>query len=293
MATRTLSEQPTIQLNRNEPGVLEHPASHTVPHDQSQLVLEVGTGIDPGITRKHQPNEDCLFAFQCVRAYQSQFLPFGLFVIADGLGGHASGQKASSLGIRVITSSVVPSLLENSELDTRTLPRLLADGVQQANQAIYQRNQQVKANMGTTITAVLIAGCTAYVTNVGDSRTYLYREPHGLHQVTRDHSIVARLAETGVIKPDDIYTHPKRNQIYRSLGDKTSVEIDTFAVPLQVGDKLLLCSDGLWEMVHDPDIQRILSTPAMSPSQIVQSLIQAALAGGGKDNVSAIVIFVS
>jgi len=146
--------------------------------------------------------------------------------------------------------------------------------------------------MGTTITAVLIIGNTAYVANVGDSRTYLYRESDGLIKVTRDHSAVARLVETGAITPDEVYTHPKRNEIYRSLGNSASVKVDTFTVPLKVGDLLLLCSDGLWEMVRDADIERIIEAALPVSSQICDMLVEAALAGGGKDNISVIAVCV-
>jgi len=131
------------------------------------------------------------------------------------------------------------------------------------------------------------------VANVGDSRTYLYREHEGLTKITHDHSVVASLVEAGIIKPDDIYTHPKRNQIYRSLGEKPVVDVDAFMVPLQVGDKLLLCSDGLWDMVRDPEIQRLMSLPEPDPMQTGKDLIQAALDGGGEDNVSVIVVYVT
>jgi serine/threonine protein phosphatase PrpC len=102
--------------------------------------------------------------------------------------------------------------------------------------------------------------------------------------------VVASLVEAGIIKPDDIYTHPKRNHIYRSLGEKPNVEVDLFTVPLQEEDKLLLCSDGLWDMVRDPKIEDLIRNSAPDPSVMSDSLIQAAYEGGGEDNVSVIVI---
>ena len=170
---------------------------------------------------------------------------------------------------------------------------LLVEGVQSANQAVYQRNQGQRDTMGTTMTAALVIDTTSYVAHTGDSRCYLYRPSAGLSQITHDHSLVAALVDVHVIEPDDIYTHPMRNLIYRSLGEKASVEVDGSTVPLAAGDSLLLCSDGLWEMVRDPQIAAILSEPASDPSRTARALIQAALAGGGEDNVSVIVVKVN
>jgi len=124
---------------------------------------------------------------------------------------------------------------------------------------------------------------------VGDSRVYLYREDEGLEQITRDHSSVARLVEAGAITPDEVYSHPKRNEIYRSLGHQSTVKVDTFSVPLQIGDVLLLCSDGLWEMVRDASIAGILESSLPDLARTCDQLRQAALNGGGKDNISMIV----
>ena len=142
--------------------------------------------------------------------------------------------------------------------------------------------------MGTTLTAALVIGSKSYVVNVGDSRTYMYRRGKGLSQITRDHSLVARLVASGLITSDDIYTHPERNLVERGLGDRRSVEVDCFTVDLLARDWLLLCSDGLWEMVRDPEIERIMKKEG-DPSQMSDLLVQAALKGGGVDNVSVIV----
>jgi len=257
------------------------------------LSLVVGARTDPGIKRKHKPNEDNMFAMQGARTHSARPEQFGLFVVADGMGGHANGQDASRMAIQTIIDYMLPILSAGDEMNDEGFLKLLSDGVQQANQAVHQNNQERRADMGTTMTAALVVGAMAYIANVGDSRTYLYREPEGLSKITHDHSVVASLVDAGVIKPDDIYTHPKRNQIYRSLGEKAVVEVDTFKVQLQPGDKLLLCSDGLWDMVRDPEIQRVMRAPASNPSQTTSGLIQAALNGGGEDNVSVIVVHVT
>jgi serine/threonine protein phosphatase PrpC len=253
------------------------------------LGFEVITSTDPGIKRKYKPNEDSLFAVKGVRSLNGQMQQIGLFVVADGMGGHANGQDASRLAIQTIIDYVLPRLVHAQEM-SETPEKLLVDSVQQANQAVHEHNVKNGADMGTTVTATLILDTTAHVANVGDSRTYLYRLPEGLSKVTRDHSVVASLVDAGIIKPDDIYTHPKRNQIYRSLGEKSFVEVDPFVVQLQPNDKMLLCSDGLWDMVRDPEIQRVLEVPITDPQQLGDKLIKAAHAGGGEDNISVIVV---
>jgi len=285
------SDLPTLPLPPN--GQLD--ANRTQPYTVKRvsarnLSMAVGTRTDPGIKRKYKPNEDSLLAIQGPLANNSQLQQFGLFVVADGMGGHANGQDASRLAIQTIINYMLPALSRGDDLQDEGFMKLLADGVQQANLAVHKHNQEQRADMGTTMTAALVVGSMAYVANVGDSRTYLYREPEGLSKITRDHSVVASLVDAGVIKPDDIYTHPKRNQIYRSLGEKPVVEVDTFKVQLQPGDKLLLCSDGLWDMVRDPVIQQVMRMPIPDPTQTGEELIKAALHGGGEDNVSVIVV---
>lgn len=257
---------------------------------QSTLQLVVSTGLDVGLKRRGKPNEDSLLALQNTRVLRGNSCPVGLFVVADGMGGHENGQEASHLVIQSLSKTVVPSIIYGPTDDNYS--ELLAEGVHHANLEVYQRNRQAKVDMGTTIVAALVVDTTAYVVSAGDSRVYLYRATSGLTQVTRDHSTVARLVESGLLKPEDVYTHPRRNEIYRSLGHHPSEDLDKFILALQPEDVLLLCSDGLWEMVRDEHIQEIIASTANQPTQTSAALVQAALDGGGKDNISVIVVYV-
>jgi serine/threonine protein phosphatase PrpC len=174
--------------------------------------------------------------------------------------------------------------------DEDALVALFHDTVEEANTALCQKNQLDKTDMGSTITGFMLVGEHAYVLNVGDSRTYMLRGKQ-LYQLTTDHSLVGQLVAGGLIEPDDVYTHPQRSQIFRSLGDKPNVQIDIFKQQLHPGDILLSCSDGLWEMVRNPQIENILDN-ALDPETACAQFIEAANANGGEDNVSAVVVFV-
>lgn len=257
-----------------------------------QFRFAVGVSLDPGIVRRYAPNEDTLLTMQGTRTTDNGPEPVGLFIIADGMGGHAHGQEASRIAIRVLSDTVTPVLMRGTEHDVNFL-EVLRDGAHRANLAIYQRNREQEETMGTTLTAALVVANTAYIVNVGDSRTYHYRKGEGLVPVTRDHSVVARLVEHGAITSDEVYTHPQRNQIYRCLGERASVDVDSFTISLYTGDVLLLCSDGLWEMVRDSDMQDIIAASLPHPTNISKRLTQAALDHGGVDNISLIVVHIT
>lgn len=281
-----LAEIPTIP--KRQAKTTQPPPGTTAKLGQV-LSMDVGTGWDAGITRKDRPNEDGLLVLNGVCTHNDRLQPFDLLIVADGMGGHAHGQDASVLAIQTMTQSVLSRVTGSDDITGEFLLKILLDGVQSANLAVYTCNRENRIDMGTTITATLVLDGTAYIVNVGDSRTYLYREGEGLIRATRDHSLVARLVETGAIAPDEVYTHPARNRVYRCLGDKEEVKVDWFTRCLQEGDFLLLCSDGLWEMVRDQDIEHILKRYRAHPSQASAALVQAALRGGGTDNISVIV----
>jgi PPM family protein phosphatase len=167
----------------------------------------------------------------------------------------------------------------------------LKAAIRQANKAIlsYGEEQTSARGLGCTVTAAFVQDDTAYVANIGDSRTYLFRNGE-LAPLTRDHSLVARLVEAKQIEPEDVYTHPQRNLIYRSLGaGHKTVDPDVFHAHLQPGDSLLLCSDGLWEMVHDSDLVRVLREQH-DPQKACDILIDLANANGGEDNITAVIV---
>jgi len=153
----------------------------------------------------------------------------------------------------------------------------------------YGNKHHEARGLGATVTAALVVEGMAFIANVGDSRTYLLRAGK-LERVTRDHSLVERLVEAGQIDREDVYDHPSRNLIYRSLGaGHAEVDVDIFNVQLQPGDSLLLCTDGLWEMVRDPQMANILNE-TQDPTAVCAMLIDKANENGGEDNITALLV---
>lgn len=299
VATRPIAEQNTLPetpVPQAQTAVATPTLTRPLPSaggaSPRPYTLVVGTGLDAGIKRKNKPNEDCLIAYQSTLTREAGARFSALFVVADGMGGHANGREASHMAIQAICNAIIPMLTDEEEINENNIAHLLVEGVQHANGAVYQHNQEYGLDTGTTMTAALIADDLIAVANVGDSRTYLYRAAEGLTPITRDHSTVARLVESGQITPDEVYTHPQRNEIYRNLGDDIPVEVDTRIIEIERGMTLLLCSDGLWEMVRDAQIERILRETLPDAAQACRNLLQAALDGGGLDNISVIVVHV-
>lgn len=263
--------------------------------------LLAASNSDAGDVRRSEPNEDSTLVLQLQRVHESISTPVGVFIVADGLGGHDNGQVASRMAVNIIAERMTRELLSaplQTEKDGETvqppdeddLVSLLRNTIEEANLALCQKNQRDKTDMGSTLTGCMIAGEHAYIVNVGDSRTYMVRGGQ-IYQLTTDHSLVGQLVAGGLIEPDDVYTHPQRSQIFRSLGDKPNAQIDIFKQQLLPGDILLSCSDGLWEMVRNPQIESVLNS-APDPQTACSQLIDAANTNGGEDNVSAVIVFV-
>jgi serine/threonine protein phosphatase PrpC/predicted RNA-binding Zn-ribbon protein involved in translation (DUF1610 family) len=262
------------------------------PHGARILI---GAATDVGLTRAGERNEDSLGALVLNLAHDSHMQPLALGIVADGLGGHVNGQDASRLAARMVTEQVLRKIalpLVGLPVDgvaiEEGLKDILLEGAQAANLALCNANDETGADMGSTLVAALLFGSSAYIINVGDSRGYLFADGE-LRRITTDHSFVEQLIASGFVKPEDRYTHPQRNQILRSLGDDPDLDIDLFEQKLKPGMRLMLCSDGLWEMVRDDESARILAEAA-NPQEACDRLIASANANGGEDNISVVVI---
>jgi protein phosphatase len=263
-------------------------AEHTRPLPLRQ---RVGTCSDTGMVRDH--NEDSLLALSFNLNTTSLDHTRGLFAVADGMGGHAAGEVASSLAVRGVAESIFTTaaaiLLDpDADYDEGWVENVVSHAVIQANEAIRREGRARGNDMGTTLTLALVIGDRATIANIGDSRTYLYRDG-SLRRISRDHSLVMRLVELGQLNEEDIYTHPQRNAVLRSLGDQLDMDVDLFSERLQPGDALLLCSDGQWEMTRDTQMTEILAAYD-DAQEACDELVRAANQAGGEDNITSILV---
>jgi protein phosphatase len=224
----------------------------------------------------------------------------GLFAVADGMGGQRAGAVASALAIATVREELGP-LLTGDEARATDEGHTSTAGNQPLTEqvrAAFQRcNERILAHaaehpetrgLGSTLTLALVKGRLAIIGNIGDSRTYRIRAG-AIESLTRDHSLVAHLAAIGQITPEEVYSHPHRGYIYRALGTESEAQPDIITERLHSGDTLVLCSDGLWEMVRDEDIRSATYSGA-SPDDVATHLVQLANGNGGDDNVSVIVV---
>ncbi len=244
-----------------------------------------GSLSDKGRVRER--NEDAVYAAPLSDLKLPQ--PAYLCIVADGMGGHAAGEIASRTAVDAIAASAPRLLATARESDQMHLAAesALAQAVRQANDAVRRQGQVQDVEMGTTVVAALVVGNIAVIAHVGDSRAY-WLHAGKLETVTSDHSLVARLVALGQIAPDEVYTHPQRSYIYRSLGMGQTVDVETRVLELAPGDRLLLCSDGLWEMVRDPAIAEIMQAHP-EPQAACDALVAQANHNGGEDNISAVI----
>lgn len=255
------------------------------------LAVQLHIGKQTDVGRARPLNEDSILVLESTWSNRSINQPLCLLVVADGMGGHQGGEIASGLAVQTIGRLAFQNLLpvasglEEGQIDSGAW---LQAAVQAANQTIMQQRLQAETDMGSTLVAAILIHDTAYIAHVGDSRAY-HLHQNGIHQLTTDHSLVERLVATNQISREEARHHPQANVVYRTLGDKPQVEIDLQVFPVPPDDYLLLCSDGLSDMLRDEEIHAIVMAAA-SPQTACTELINAANKAGGADNISIILV---
>ena len=206
-----------------------------------------------------------------------------LFVVADGMGGHNAGDFASSHAVQILVDEI------RKDADFNPI-KVLRHAIETANTAILDRAQKEEGlrGMGTTIVAATIVGHYAYVANVGDSRLYLIQGK--IRQITKDHSLVQEMVRMGEIKPEEARNHPDKNIITRALGAERTVDIDFFDLKMEPGSTILMCSDGLSNMVEDSKIEEIILDQTNELPKKGERLLSEANRNGGKDNIAVILV---
>lgn len=240
------------------------------------MQLSVAAGTDVG--RIRAGNEDSLYA----DADRER----GLFIVADGMGGHAAGEVASEMAVQIVARDLT-DVRDLSQTDAGTR---MAEALKAANRAIYERTIQEaeKQGMGTTASCLLVGQGRYIIGHIGDSRVYLLRDGV-FRQITKDHSYVQEQVDAGFLTPEQARYHPYSNVITRCVGANAAVEADVLTGEIRNGDLFLVASDGLTGMVEDPQLRRILESK-QTPGRIVDSMITEANRRGGLDNITAIVV---
>ena len=273
------------------------------------LWLSVAGLTDVG--RERKLNED-RFYYKVVQSSEEGSL--GLFIVADGMGGHLAGEVASQWTVKTLKRELAPLFRPQDpsvtrrldaealvavgsgvtvRLDETDLARLLEHAVERANQVLLgyaRKHSEEAADMGSTLTLAVVEGNRATVANVGDSRAYLWRNGW-LRQLTDDHSVPGALLRQGQITPEEADEHPHRHVLYRCLGLKPGLEVDIYpSLALRHGDALLLCSDGLWDMVSPAEKLAAFLTPETSPLVTCRRMVEAANEAGGEDNITVVLV---
>lgn len=274
--TAPLSDQQVQSILRGE----------NMPFEMQQLVAATGQSV--GKQREH--NEDSLLALTLTLAGKTTNVPFGLYIVADGMGGHQYGEVASNAAIRVIAGQILRKL--HSYLFTvptqqpeESLQEIMENSVKDAHREV----QKDAPGSGTTLTAALVLGQQITIGHVGDSRAYTILPAGRVEQLTHDHSLVKRLEELGHLNKEEAASFPHRNVLIRALGQGDNLEVDVFTIPFPRSGTLMLCSDGLWGVVAEQEISRSLYD-APTLERACQNMVSAANIAGGPDNISVILV---
>ena len=251
------------------------------PLQPQSLRIDVAQLTDVG--RKHDRNEDNM-AYVIPKDLQIMTRKGALFIVADGMGGHAAGEVASEIAVDTVSNAYYQD-------DSDDVATSLLRAIKQANALIHQRAAQKKSwnGISTTCVVAVLRGNMTYIANVGNSRAYLIHSGQ-ITQISQDHSLAGEQERAGLLTKEQARMHANRSVITRSLGIQPDVEIDIFSEHLQEGDSIVLCTDGLSGVVSDEEVCRIVNQSV--PQESVYHLIERANENGGPDNITAIVVSV-
>lgn len=231
------------------------------------------------VGQKRETNQDYIYA----NAEATGMLP-NLFIVADGMGGHNAGDFASRFAVEEFLRQI-------EKKNQKSIIRTLEESIAETNKLLYEQsqNREELSGMGTTFVVAVLSDDRLYVANVGDSRLYLYNDEK-MHQITQDHSMVEEMIRRGEIAREDARFHPKKNVITRALGTQREITADYFEVPLKQDDVILMCSDGLTNMVEDEEIGSVIKKADGNLEKAGNELLRMANESGGKDNISIVLV---
>lgn len=254
-------------------------------YEMKQLIASAGQSV--GKQREH--NEDSLLAITTTISGNAESVPFGLYIVADGMGGHQFGEVASNAAVRIMAGDILKKFHSYLyTLPTQALQESLQEVMEASIKDAHRYVQREAPGSGTTVTAVLVLGQQMTIAHVGDSRAYAVHPDGRVDAITRDHSLVKRLEELGHLSKDEVANFPHRNVLIRALGQGETLEADIFTVPFPVPGHLVICSDGLWGVVNEQDVFRAVSEAPNLP-RACQILVEMANAAGGPDNISVVI----
>ena len=279
-------EETTAPLSEEQIDEIITESQHVVP---PQYIV----GSSSHVGRHRTNNEDALFALTTSIAVDTTDMPLGIYIVSDGMGGHKNGEVASETAVRAMSSFIMDKIYDplfgiSPSTPAESLQEIMRAGVYEAHRQVVKQ----AAGGGSTLTAVLLLGTQMTIAHIGDSRAYSIFLDGRTQTLTRDHSLVKRLEELGQITAEEAAVHPQKSMLYRALGQGEPSEPDVFTASLPYPGYLLLCSDGLWNVVPDDEIFTIITT-SPSPHRACQNLIEAANAAGGPDNTVVILVRMS
>ena len=248
---------------------------------------------DVGLVRKN--NEDNFLFTQLgsglinsIPATETNLVTPWIFIVADGMGGGQAGEVASQMAVELVADKFAARVSQKRIATQQGFEKALGGAVEEANRTVFQKGQNKDdlRGMGTTITAAAVCGTSAIFAQLGDSRAYLLRDSD-VRQMTKDQSLVAQMVAMGKLRPEEAKTHPRRNVILQALGVQPRVDVVITSTELRKGDRLVLCSDGLWGKVEVEEIKEFVER--FPPQTACESLVRLANERGGEDNITVLI----